>query len=78
MGDCVWSKIMVIGAHAGDAELMAGGIACKVIENGGEAIFIHMSLGEKGIQSLIQKNMGCRRKWRLKRLQKKSVQKHFS
>ena len=38
---------MVIGAHAGDAELMAGGIACKVIENGGEAIFIHMSLGEK-------------------------------
>lgn len=53
---------MVVGAHAGDAELMAGGIACKVVENNGEAIFVHMSLGERGHPRLGPEEYGLQKR----------------
>ena len=50
--------IAVIGAHAGDAELMAGGIAAEAISQGLEVYFIHMTLGEKGHPTLSPKEYG--------------------
>ena len=40
--------LAVIGAHIGDCEVMAGGIAAKAVEEGWEVHFIHMTGGEKG------------------------------
>lgn len=44
--------LAVVGAHIGDCEVMAGGIAAKAVEEGWEAYFIHMTGGEKGHPSL--------------------------
>jgi N-acetylglucosamine malate deacetylase 1 len=44
MGD----HLMVIGAHAGDVENMAGAIVLKHTRAGGRATVVHMTLGEAG------------------------------
>lgn len=44
--------IMVIGAHAADAELMGGGAILSHVAQGWRAVIVHLSLGEKGHRSL--------------------------
>lgn len=41
-------KIMVIGAHAGDAENMAGAVVLKHTRAGHQAVIVHMTLGAAG------------------------------
>lgn len=41
-------RLMVIGAHAGDAENMAGAAVLKHTRAGHEAMIVHMTLGEAG------------------------------
>jgi LmbE family N-acetylglucosaminyl deacetylase len=45
-------KIMVIGAHAGDAENMAGAVILKHTQAGHSAIIVHLTLGEAGHKTL--------------------------
>lgn len=45
-------KLMVVGAHAFDAEIMAGGVIAKYTSMGHEATIVHMTLGEKGHRTL--------------------------
>ena len=40
--------LAVVGAHVGDCEVMAGGIAAKAVAEGYSVYFIHMTYGEKG------------------------------
>ncbi len=42
------TKLLVFGAHALDAELMAGGLISQVVSQGGKARIIHMTRGERG------------------------------
>ncbi len=42
------AKLMVIGAHAGDAENMAGAVVLKHTRAGHAATIVHMTLGEAG------------------------------
>lgn len=44
--------LMVIGAHAGDAENMAGAIVLKHTQAGHRATIVHMTLGEAGHPTL--------------------------
>ena len=44
--------LMVIGAHAGDAENMAGAIVLKHTRAGHRATIVHMTLGEAGHPTL--------------------------
>lgn len=44
--------IMVVGAHAADAELMAGGVVAHYTKQGYKATMVHMTLGEKGHRTL--------------------------
>lgn len=44
--------IMVIGAHAADAELMGGGSVLAHTRMGWNAVLVHMTLGEKGSRTL--------------------------
>ena len=44
--------VMVVGAHAGDAELMAGGLLAKYHLLGHKTSVVHMTLGEKGNRAL--------------------------
>jgi LmbE family N-acetylglucosaminyl deacetylase len=45
-------KLMVVGAHAGDAENMAGAAVLKHTRAGHLAIIVHMTLGEAGHPTL--------------------------
>jgi LmbE family N-acetylglucosaminyl deacetylase len=45
-------KIMVIGAHAGDAENMAGAVVLQHTRAGCTAVIVHMTLGEAGHRTL--------------------------
>lgn len=45
-------KIMVVGAHAADAEIMAGAIVAKYTQAGHEAVLVHMTPGEKGHKTM--------------------------
>ena len=44
--------IMVVSAHCGDGEVMAGGIVAKYTSRGHKATFVHMTPGEKGHKTL--------------------------
>ncbi len=46
--------LMIIGAHAGDAEVMAGAVAAQHVRDGGKAILVHLTLGERGHGRLSQ------------------------
>lgn len=48
----VEQKIMVIGAHAGDAENMAGAVVLKHTQAGHTAMIVHLTLGEAGHKTL--------------------------
>jgi len=41
-------KLMVVGAHAGDAEVTCGGLIAKYSRAGYEVVIVHMTLGERG------------------------------
>lgn len=40
--------LMVVGAHAGDAEVMAGPVLAQHARDGGKAVIVHLTLGERG------------------------------
>lgn len=40
--------LMVISAHAGDAEVMAGAVVAQHVHDGGKALIVHLTLGERG------------------------------
>jgi N-acetylglucosamine malate deacetylase 1 len=44
--------IMVVGAHAADAEIMGGGAVLRHVDDGWRAVLVHMTLGEKGHRQL--------------------------
>src|ERR687893_507257 len=44
--------IMVVGAHAHDAEVMGGAAVLKQVDDGWRAVIVHMTLGEKGHRTL--------------------------
>ncbi len=46
--------LMIVGAHAGDAEVMAGAVAAKHVHDGGKAVLVHLTLGERGHGRLSQ------------------------
>lgn len=41
-------KLMVVGAHAGDAEVTCGGLIAKLTRAGHKVVIVHMTLGERG------------------------------
>lgn len=41
-------RLMVVGAHAFDAEAMAGGLAARVRAEGGAVLLVHLTRGERG------------------------------
>ena len=43
---------MVVGAHAGDGEVMAGPVLSQHVAGGGAATLLHLTLGERGHPSL--------------------------
>lgn len=45
-------KLMVVGAHAGDAEIMAGALVAKYTTAGHAAVLVHLTPGEKGHKTL--------------------------
>jgi len=53
---------MVVGAHAGDAELMAGGVVAKYAQMGHKATLVHMTLGEKGHRKKSPQEYGQQKK----------------
>lgn len=44
--------LMVVGAHCGDAEIMAGGVVAKYTRAGHQATLVHLTPGEKGHKTL--------------------------
>ncbi len=44
--------IMVVGAHAHDAEVMGGAAVIRQVDSGWRAVIVHMTLGEKGHRTL--------------------------
>ena len=45
-------SLLAVGAHAFDAEVIAGPLAATVVRSGGRSTFVHLSLGEQGHPSL--------------------------
>lgn len=41
-------KLLVVGAHAGDAEITTGPVIAQHTRAGGEAVLLHLTLGERG------------------------------
>ena len=44
--------LMVVGAHPDDCEITAGGIAALTAARGGRVLFVSMTNGDKGHQTL--------------------------
>lgn len=55
-------KLLVIGAHAFDAEIMAGGVVANYTSQGHAATFLHMTLGEKGHRTLSPEEYAVQKK----------------
>lgn len=60
MGDPM--VLMVVGAHAGDAENMAGAIAAKYGHSGNSVLLVHMTLGERGHPKLSDEDYAKQKK----------------
>jgi N-acetylglucosamine malate deacetylase 1 len=45
-------RLMVVGAHAGDGEVMAGPVVAQHVADGGAATLVHLTPGERGHPSL--------------------------
>ncbi len=54
--------IMVVGAHAADAELMAGGLIAKYSKMGHKTSIVHMTLGEKGNNRMTPEEYAAQKK----------------
>lgn len=52
MPDDALPRILVVGAHAGDCEVMTGSAVAQHTAAGGNAVLAHMTLGERGHPSL--------------------------
>ncbi len=59
-------KLMVIGAHAGDAENMAGAMVLKHTQAGHSATIVHLTLGEAGHKILLPAEYALQRKAEVK------------
>ncbi len=46
------NSLLIVGAHAFDAEVLAGPLAASAVAAGGSASLVHLSLGEQGHPSL--------------------------
>ena len=46
------SSILVVGAHAFDAEVIAGPLAATAAQRGARVVLLHLSLGEQGHRSM--------------------------
>jgi LmbE family N-acetylglucosaminyl deacetylase len=53
-------KLMVVGAHAGDAEVTCGGIIAKCSKH--DVVIVHMTLGEKGHFKLSAEDYGFQKR----------------
>ena len=47
------SSILVVGAHAFDAEVMAGPLAAAAVKRGAAVTFLHLTMGEQGHPYLV-------------------------
>src|SRR5690554_1280228 len=45
-------KVMVVGAHAADAEIMAGAVVANYTKAGHESVLVHMTPGERGHKTM--------------------------
>ena len=45
-------KMMMIGAHPDDADLRAGGLAARYVEQGGQAMLVSVTNGNAGHQDM--------------------------
>lgn len=52
------AKLMIVGAHAGDAEITCGGLIAKYTRDNYEVVIVHMTLGEKGHPRLSPEEYG--------------------
>lgn len=50
--------LVVVGAHAGDAEITAGAVVARHVRRGGTATLVHLSLGDKGHPKLTPAEYG--------------------
>lgn len=55
-------KLMVVGAHAGDAEVTCGGLVAKLTRAGHEVVIVHMTLGERGHPKLSEEEYGIQKR----------------
>jgi len=55
-------KVLVIGAHPDDADLMFGGTAVKMIKNGHQVKFVSLTNGSAGHHVLKRKELAARRR----------------
>jgi len=55
-------KVLVIGAHPDDADLMFGGTAAKMINNGHQVKFVSLTNGSAGHHILKRKELASRRR----------------
>lgn len=56
------TRLMVIGAHAGDAEVTCGGLIAKYSRLGFKPVIVHMTLGEKGHPRLSAEEYAARKR----------------
>lgn len=54
-------KLLVIGAHPDDPELIAAGLAMNMIARGHQAVFLSMTDGGAGHQSMTREALVARR-----------------
>jgi len=52
VGDAGIGRLLVVGAHAFDAEVIGGPLAATVALSGGQSMLVHLSLGEQGHRTL--------------------------
>jgi len=55
-------KLMVVGAHAGDAEVTCGGLIAKLARAGHEVVIVHMTLGERGHPKLSEEEYAAQKR----------------
>ena len=63
-------KLMVVGAHAGDAEVTCGGLIARYTSEGHEAVIVHMTLGERGHPTLPEEDYGKQKRLEAERAAK--------
>lgn len=55
-------KLLIVGAHAGDAEVMAGPVVAQHVADGGTATLLHLTAGERGHPSLPGREYGLQKR----------------